>query len=159
VTTDNAVTKEIHAWLKAGSRCYYALQAVLKLRRRVLREVKLNIYETVLRPIVTYACEAWVLTRKDELTILIWERKVLRRIFGPVCERGCYRMRTEEEVCRIYQELDLVTIIKTLRLNWLGHVNRMEDHREPKRVLQDIPRGGRRRGKQERGGWMTSKMI
>jgi hypothetical protein len=26
--------------------------------------------------------------RKDELTILIWERKVLRRIFGPVCERG-----------------------------------------------------------------------
>jgi hypothetical protein len=72
VTTDNAVTKEIHTWLKAGSRCYYALQAVLKLRRRVLREVKLNICETVLRPIVTYACEAWVLTRKDELTILIW---------------------------------------------------------------------------------------
>jgi hypothetical protein len=56
-------------------------------------------------------------------------------------------MRTNEGVYRIYQELDLVTIIKTSRLKWLGHVNRMEDHREPKRVLQGIPGGGRRRGK------------
>jgi hypothetical protein len=40
--------------------------------------------------------------------------------------------------------MDLVTIIKTLRLKWLGHVNRMEDHREPKRALQGIPGGGRR---------------
>jgi hypothetical protein len=41
----------------------------------------------------------------------------------------------------MYKEMDLVTIIKTLRLKWLGHVNRMEDHREPKRVLQGIPGG------------------
>jgi hypothetical protein len=49
----------------------------------------------------------------EELPVLIWERKVLRRIFEPICERGCHRMRTNEEVYRIYQELDLVTIIKT----------------------------------------------
>jgi hypothetical protein len=104
--------------------------------QRISRKVKLNIYKTIIRPIVTYACETWVLTRKDELTILIWERKVLRRIFGPVCETGCYRIRTNEEVYRIYKEMDLYNyIIKTLRLKWLGHVNRMEDHREPKRAL------------------------
>jgi hypothetical protein len=39
----------------------------------------------------------------------------------------------KNEVYRIYQAVDLVTIIKTLRLKWLGHVNRMEDHKEPKR--------------------------
>jgi hypothetical protein len=105
-----------------------------------------TIYKTIIRPIVTYACEIWVLTRKDELTILIWKRKVWRRIFGPACERESYRIRTNEEVYRIYQEMDLVTIIKTLRLKWLGHVNRMEDHREPKRALY-IPGSGRRRGK------------
>jgi hypothetical protein len=130
MTTDNVVTKEIQARLKAGNRCYYALQAVLK-SRRISRKVKLNIYKTIIRPIVTYACETWVLTRKDELTILIWEREVLRRIFGPVCERECYRMRTNEEVYRIYREMDVVTVITTLRMKWLGHVNRMEDQREP----------------------------
>jgi hypothetical protein len=41
-------------------------------------------------------------------------------------------MRPNEKVYRIYQELDLVTIIKTSRLKWLGHVNRMEDLRKPK---------------------------
>jgi hypothetical protein len=50
-------------------------------------------------------------------------------------------MSTNEEVYRIYQELDLVTIIKTSRLKWLGYVNIMEDHREPKGVLQGIPGG------------------
>jgi hypothetical protein len=34
-----------------------------------------------------------------------------------------------------------------LKLKWLGHVNRMEDCRESKRVLQGIPGAGRRRGK------------
>jgi hypothetical protein len=60
VTTDNVVTKEIQARLKAGNRCYYALQAVLK-SRRISRKVKLrvNIYKTIIRPIVTYACETW----------------------------------------------------------------------------------------------------
>jgi hypothetical protein len=41
-TTDNVVTKEIQARLKAGSICYYALQAALK-SRRISRKVKLNI--------------------------------------------------------------------------------------------------------------------
>jgi hypothetical protein len=117
-----------------GNKCDYALQAVLK-SRRTSRKVKLHINKTVVRPIVTYACETWVLTRKGELTIPIWERKVLRRIFGPICERGCYRIRTNEEVYRIYKEMDLVTIFKTLRLKWLGQVNRMEDHREHYRVF------------------------
>jgi Tfp pilus assembly protein PilZ len=96
-----------------------------------------------------------VLTRKDKLTILIWERKVLRRIFGPMCERGCYRIKTNE-VYRIYQELDLVTLIKTLRLKLLGHVNRIEDHRECCRVFLGV---GEEEEIQEKGGWMTWKMI
>jgi hypothetical protein len=68
VTTDNVVTKEIQARLKAGNRCHYALQAVLK-SRRISRKVKLNIYKTIIRPIVIYACETWVLTKKDELCL------------------------------------------------------------------------------------------
>jgi hypothetical protein len=69
--------------------------------------------------------------------------KGFEKNFGLMCERGCFRIRTNEEVYRIYQELDLVTIIKTLRQKWLGHVNRMEDHREPKRALQSIPEENR----------------
>jgi hypothetical protein len=44
VTTDNVVTKEIQARLKAGNKCY-ALQAVLK-SQRISRKVKLNTHKT-----------------------------------------------------------------------------------------------------------------
>jgi hypothetical protein len=70
--------------------------------------------------------------------------KVLEERFGLYAEGGCYRRRTNDVVYGICQGLDLVTIIKTLELKWLGHVNRMEDHRKPKRVFLG---GGRRRGK------------
>jgi hypothetical protein len=93
VTTDNFVTKEIQALLKVGSRCYYALHVVLK-SRRISRRVKLNIYKTIISLIITCARETWVLSRKDELAILIRERKVLGRIFVPMCERGCFTMGT-----------------------------------------------------------------
>jgi hypothetical protein len=78
----------------------------------------------------------------------------LRGIFGPVSERGCYRIRTNKEVYRIYKEMDLVTTIKTLRLKCLGHVNRMEDHREPKKHYRAFLGVGEEET-QERGGWMT----
>jgi hypothetical protein len=42
VTTDNVLTKEIQARLKASKRFYYALQAVLK-PQIISRKVKLNI--------------------------------------------------------------------------------------------------------------------
>jgi hypothetical protein len=61
-------------------------------------------------------------------------------------------MRTNEEVYRKYQELDSVTIIKTPRLKWLGHVYRMEDNKEPKRTLQGITGVEEGEETQERGG-------
>jgi hypothetical protein len=51
-------------------------------------------------------------------------RKVLRRIFGPVNDRGMWRMRLNKELADLYEEMDLATVIKTLRLRWLRHVFR-----------------------------------
>jgi len=33
---------------------------------------------------VTYGCEAWTLTNQDEQYLRIFERRILRKIFGPV---------------------------------------------------------------------------
>jgi len=52
----------------------------------------------------------------------IWERKVLRKIFGLMCVAGYWRSRTNEEVRQLYGDLDIATEIKKGRLRWLGHV-------------------------------------
>jgi hypothetical protein len=63
----------------------------------------------------------------------IFERKVCRRILGPVYdnEKENWRILTNKE---IYARVKKPTIIETIRLNrlrWFGHVQRMEENRIP----------------------------
>jgi hypothetical protein len=38
----------------------------------------------MIRPVVTYSSEIWTLTAEDENNLRIFERQILRKIFGPV---------------------------------------------------------------------------
>ena len=73
-------------------------------------------FKTLIRAVVLYSSEARCLTANDEKNVHIWERKVLRKIFGPICVAGYWRGRTNEEVRQLYGELDIVTEIKEGRL-------------------------------------------
>jgi len=66
-----------------------------------------------------------------------FERKVYRRILGPLYEneKENWRILTNKE---IYATVKKPTITETIRLNilrWFGHVQQMEENRNPKRVL------------------------
>jgi hypothetical protein len=43
----------------------------------------MKLYWIIIRPIITYACGAWVLKETIEIKLMVFERKVLRKIFGP----------------------------------------------------------------------------
>jgi hypothetical protein len=62
-----------------------------------------------------------------------FERKVLRRIIGPICEGGRWRRRYNNELHSIYKDTPIRRIVKSLRLRWAGHVARMDDKRYLKR--------------------------
>jgi len=68
----------------------------------------------------------------------IFERKVHRRILGPVYDnkKENWRILTNKE---IYASVKKCTIIETIslmcRLFWFGHIQRMEGKRIPERVL------------------------
>jgi hypothetical protein len=46
--------------------------------------VKINIYKTIILPVVLYGCETWSLTLRKEHRLRVFENRVLRRIFGPM---------------------------------------------------------------------------
>lgn len=48
------------------------------------RKTREKPYTTYLRPAVSYACCTWATTARDENRLNIFERKVLRKMYGPV---------------------------------------------------------------------------
>jgi hypothetical protein len=115
--------------------------------RLLNRSSKLKIYKSLKRPVVTYRCEAWTLTDRDEQNLRIFEHRILREIFGPVQNEDAYlRIRMNYELNELIENADLVKSIKS-RIAWLGHVMRTDDKRTPKRILQWKPIGTRTRGR------------
>ena len=107
--------------------------------RNFPRKVKIIIYTSILRPILMYGHEAWVLTSKTKSKVQAAEMRVLRLIKGVT---RLDRLRNED----IRRELcidSILALVEKGQLRWYGHVKRMADHRYPKRFLEMIPDGRR----------------
>jgi len=140
------VEKEIQRRNLAGNRTYFA--AISLFRNRLLsRATKIILYKTLIRPVVSYGEEAWTLTKKEEQTVLIFEKKIFRRMYGPKCENGEWKSRTNRELEEISKGENIVKWIKVQRISWLGHLERMEEDRMPKKIFTQELVGTRRRGR------------
>jgi hypothetical protein len=64
-----------------------------------------------------------------------FERKILQRIYGPTHEWGCWHPRWNNDLYCLYKEPNIVDDIKIRRLEWAGHIIRMEEERIPKKLL------------------------
>jgi hypothetical protein len=87
------------------------------------------------------------LTKENERVLNTWEIKLMRKMYGPINEGGQWRIRTNIELQELYGERNMVAFIKKGRLRWLGHLERMDDNRVPKRVLYGRPGGRRKKGR------------
>jgi len=85
---------------------------------------------------VSYGVEARTLTKKEEQALLIFERKIFRRICGPKYENGEWRSRTNRELEEMSKGENIVKWIKGQRISWLGNLERMEEDWMPKKDLR-----------------------
>ena len=111
----------------------------------------------MLRPVVTYSSETWILTAKDENNLRIFERQILRKIFGPVNTDNIWRIRNNMEIDKLIEGADIVRFIKAQRIKWLGHIQRMDQAR-PARKLQDLKPMGIRPVGRPRQRWQEDVM-
>jgi hypothetical protein len=49
---------------------------------------KVKLYKTLIRSVLAYGSETWVLSKSDEANLGVFERKILRVIFGPTNDNG-----------------------------------------------------------------------
>ena len=106
--------------------------------KNILKKLKLKLQNTIIDKTLTYASETWALTKRDRKQLNIFERKVYRRILGPVYdnEKDNWRILTNKEIYANFKKPTIIDTITLNRLRWFGHVQRMEQNRIPERVLR-----------------------
>jgi hypothetical protein len=100
-----------------------------------------------------------VLHGVDNLNVSVrsFERRIgsLRRFFGPAWDRGEWRIRCNAELGELSKAHDTVRFVKTQRIGWLGHVERMLEERMPKRMLKGRLFSRRSKGR-PRARWLDN---
>jgi hypothetical protein len=84
--------------------------------------------------------ELFVTLNKAEEMLDIFERKVLRRIFGSTQAEKGWRLRYNAEIYDLYKDMKVTECIKFRRLQWA-------EHRIPQKALQQRFRCRREIGK------------
>ena len=134
VNNDKLVEEEVQRRITLGNKAYYGNQVLFK-SRLVSKKLKMKLYWSIIRPIVTYACETWVLRETIKYKLRVFERKVLREICGPTKERdGTWRNKTNDELDKLLRHKNISNHIKAQRLSRFGYVHRMSEERMAKKV-------------------------
>jgi hypothetical protein len=79
-----------------GNKAYYANRQLFN-SSLISRSSKLQVYHTLVRPVVTCGSESWTLKMEEERALAVFERKVLRKIYGAVKENEMWRIRQNYE--------------------------------------------------------------
>jgi hypothetical protein len=135
----------------ASNTTYFA--GISLFRNRLLsRATTIPLYKTLIIPAVTYGAETWAVMKKEEQVLLIFERKIFRRIYGPKYEDGEWKSRMNRELEELSKGENIVKWIKGQRISWLGHLEGMEEDRMPKKTFTQELEGMRQKGR-SRKGW------
>ena len=102
----------------------------------------------------------WSLILREECRLRVFEKRILRRIFGPKRdENGGWRRLHNEELHSLYRSPNIVRVIKSRRLRWAGHVARTEEDRSAFKILTGKPTGKRLLGRPWRRWEDNIRMI
>jgi len=93
-----------------GNKAHYVNSKLIK-SKLLKKKTKMEIYKTMMRPVITYWSETGTLTAKDENNLRIFERQILRKIFGPVNIDNVWRIRNNMETDNLIEGTDIMSFI------------------------------------------------
>jgi hypothetical protein len=121
---------------------------------------KIKIFKTIILPVVWYGCKTWSLILREEHRLRVFENRMLRRIFWPKRDdvTGERRKLHNDELHDLYSSPNIVRVIKSRGIRWVGHVAHTGENRGVYRVLMGKPEGERPLGRPRHRWKDTIKM-
>ena len=142
VDGNNTLEEEIRERFRKGDRAL-RVNKVLFNSNLVSRKPKLKLYWSVIGPVVFYDCETWLLKESIIQKLSVFERKILKEIFGPTKEsNGICRIKTNRELDELIRHRNIINN-KAQRLIWFEHTNRIPKTSTVKRIHKWKPFTGR----------------
>jgi len=140
---NNTLEVEIRERIVKGNKAFCANRALFK-SKSVSRKPKLKLYWSVIRPVVVYSCETWVLKENIIQRLSVFEREILRKILGPTKEdNDNWRIKRNIELDELIKRRNIINYVKAQRLIWFGHINRMPETSIVKKIHKWKPFTGR----------------
>jgi len=132
--TNNNNNKCIKEIIMMGNKACYANRQPVN-SSFISRNSQLQIYRTSVRPVVTCGSEWWTLTVEEERASAVFEREILRKMYGLVKGNELWRIRRNDGLEAIIKGENIVRFIEWQRIRWLGHIERMQETAIPKKML------------------------
>jgi hypothetical protein len=126
MTPTNDVSLEIQQRIQTANKCFFGLRKHLR-SSHLSRQTKFTIHKTLIRPVLLYGSETWVLTKREENQLLVFKKKVFRTICGPKKWPKMVSTGGGTTTSSIKSSTAL-NVTKTTRLRYAGHmIRRPED--------------------------------
>ena len=151
VSSDNFVKKEIVNRTQKGSNFYQTVRTLLW-DPNVPRKAKVAMFNSYLKPILTYGMETCTLTRSDSSRLQAVEMKFLR---STIQKTKLDKVQNEEVRKEAGIRTSLLDQVSISRLRWFGHIMRMEPTRTARLYLDREVKGKRQVGR-PRTRWMDT---
>ena len=147
-SADGTNTKELNNRIGRASAAFRELDKVWK-DRNINLDTKMKFYNACVLSTLLYAAECWTLTETDESRLdafdMRCQRKILRVTWSQHISNNTIRSRTKQP--------QLTSVIRRRRLQWFGHVQRMDMYRIPKKAYTWKPVHGKRRPGRPKMSW------
>jgi hypothetical protein len=145
--------KEIRRRIVTTQRAVSGLNHLIR-AKSISKKTKFALYKKLIRPVAIYGSESRNTTKEEEEQLGIFERRVLRTILGPKrMSDGSYRLLENREIYQVFEEPDIVSVVKIRWLSWAGHVVRREETHPLQQVFRGEFRDGKRRKGRPKNSW------
>lgn len=147
IQQNGKIKEEILNRTRKASNIYYQLSGTIFGKKEIAQKTKLQVYKSVIEPVLLYGGESWPARGADIKSIGTVEMKCYRRIMGKTRRD---RIRND----RIREDLKQESVEQKLekrQLKWFGHVVRMDESRKPKQIMEARVEGIRTRGRPRKG--------
>ena len=147
VAAGGGVEADVCNRVNEGCKMLGAMKSVMKCRELGMN-VKRELYERIIMPVVLYGAETWGLREAERQKLNVFEMRCLRSMAGVT---RFDRIRNEEVRRRTGVEDELAMRVDRCVLRWFGHMERMEGGRLVKKVMKANVNGSRMRGRPKYG--------